>query len=324
MEKILVTGSAGYIGSVLVNQLLNKNYKVIGFDILNFGGESLLSVYNHTNFEFIKGDIRNKNDIEPVIDRVDAVVHLAAIVGDPACAKEPEVAEETNWTASKMLFDLCNNSKNVKRFIFASTCSNYGKMEGEDFLNEESPLNPVSLYAKLKVKFEKYIFQSSTRDDFIPTALRFSTVYGLSPRIRFDLTVNEFTRELAFERELVIFGKQFWRPYCHVEDLVRACILVLESDSEKVNHKVFGVGDTNENYQKKMLADELLKIFPHGKIKYVHKDEDPRDYRVDFSKIKNELGFSITKTVPDGMKEIATILNNNLLINPFDKKYQNI
>ena len=322
--KILVTGAAGYIGSVLTRQLLNKGYKVRGLDILNFGGESLIGVYNNPNFEFINGDVRKKEDLEKSIDGIDAVVHLAAIVGDPACSKQPEIAEETNWIASKMFFDMCNNSSNIKQFIFASTCSNYGKMEGDDFLNEESPLNPVSLYAKLKVKVEKYIFQSKTRNDFIPTVLRFSTVYGLSPRIRFDLTVNEFVRELAFDRELVIFGEQFWRPYCHVDDLARACILVLESNSEKVDNRIFGVGDTRENYQKKMLADELLKIYPQGKIKYIHKDEDPRDYRVDFSKIRNELNFNITKTVPISMREIANILNNELLLNPFDKKYQNI
>lgn len=324
MKKVSITGVAGYIGSVLTRQLLNKGYFVKGFDILNFGGESLLGIYNHPNFKFVKGDIRKTKDLEKAIDGVDTVVHLAAIVGDPACAKQPEIAEKINWVGSKKLFDLCNKSMNVKQFVFASTCSNYGKMKGYGFINEESPLNSVSLYAKLKVKFEKYILQSNTRNDFIPTALRFSTAYGLSPRIRFDLTINEFVRELAYDRELIIFGEQFWRPYCHVDDLARACILVLESKSEEVDHKVFGVGDTNENYKKKMLADELLKIYPRGKIKYVHKDEDPRDYRVDFSKIKNELDFKITKTVPDGMKEIANLLKDGLLKNPFDKKYQNI
>jgi nucleoside-diphosphate-sugar epimerase len=324
MKTVLVTGAAGYIGSVLVNQLLQRNYKVVGFDILNFGGESLLSVFNHPNFEFIKGDVRKQDDIEPILAQVDSVIHLAAIVGDPACSKEPIIAEQTNWKASKMLFDLCLEKPNVTRFIFASTCSNYGKMEGKDFLNEESQLNPVSLYAKLKVKFENYILNSKKRENFSPTALRFSTVYGLSPRIRFDLTVNEFTRELAFNKELVIFGEQFWRPYCHVEDLARACIVVLESKPEKVDCKVFGVGDSTQNYQKKMLADELLKIYPNGKIKYVHKNEDPRDYRVDFSKIKNELDFSISKTVPDGMNELYSLLKNGLILDPFDKKFQNI
>ena len=204
MKKVLVTGAAGYIGSVLVRQLLNRGYSVKGFDILNFGGESLIGVYNDPKFEFVRGDVRKKEDIFNVLEGIDAVVHLAAIVGDPACSKQPELANETNWVASKMLFDLAHENKNIKNFVFASTCSNYGKMEGEGFVNEESPLKPVSLYAELKVKFEKYLFESQTRKDFIPTALRFATVYGISPRMRFDLTVNEFIREMAADKELVI------------------------------------------------------------------------------------------------------------------------
>lgn len=324
MKKILVTGAAGYIGSVLVRQLLDKGYLVRGMDILNFGGESLVSIFNHPNFEFVKGDVRIEEDVERAIDGIYGIVHLAAIVGDPACAKEPEVAESTNWAGSKLIFDLSNKSENVKLFIFASTCSNYGKMEGDGFVNENSDLNPVSLYAQLKVKFEKHLLESEIRSDFAPTALRFSTVYGLSPRIRFDLTVNEFVREVAVGNELLIFGEQFWRPYCHVDDLARACVLVLESQVEKVKQNVFGVGDTQENYQKKMIADEILKVIPDAKIKYVKRDEDPRDYRVDFTKIKSELGFKITKTVPDGILEIKNILENQILPDPFSKNYQNI
>jgi len=324
IKKVLVTGAAGYIGSVLVRFLLEKGYSVVGLDALFFGGESLLGVYNHPTFKFIKGDVRNEEDIKSALAGVDAVVHLAAIVGDPACAKQPELANEINWTATKNLFDLSVESQNVKRFIFASTCSNYGKMEGDGFVNEESPLRPVSLYAELKVKFEKYLLESNTREDFIPTALRFSTVYGLSPRMRFDLTVNEFIREVAFGRELVIFGEQFWRPYCHVEDLALSCVKVLESPAEKVNHNVFNVGDTKENYQKKMIADEILKLVPDAKIKYVQKQEDPRDYRVDFTKIREQLGFRITKTVPQGLQEIYEILNYGLLTDPFSDKYKNV
>ncbi len=324
IKKVLVTGAAGYIGSVLVRFLLEKGYQVVGLDALFFGGESLLGVYNHPNFKFVRGDIRNESDFEELLNKVDSIIHLAAIVGDPACAKQPELANEINWTATKNLFDLASNSKNIKRFIFASTCSNYGKMEGDGYVNEESPLRPVSLYAELKVKFEKYLLESQTREDFIPTALRFSTVYGLSPRMRFDLTVNEFIREVAFGRELVIFGEQFWRPYCHVEDLALSCIKVLESPADKVNHNVFNVGDTKENYQKKMIAEEILKIVPDAKIKYVQKQEDPRDYRVDFTKIKNELGFTITKTVPQGLSEIYEILNYGLLTDPFSDKYKNV
>jgi nucleoside-diphosphate-sugar epimerase len=251
MNKILVTGAAGYIGSVLTKQLLKKQYSVVAYDSLLFGGESLVSAYTDKYFRFIKGDIRDKIKIETVLQEVDAIIHLAAIVGDPACAKQPILAAEVNWEATKILFDLSNNYKNIKRFIFASTCSNYGKMDHIGYLNENSPLKPISLYAELKVKFENYLLHSRTRKDFIVTSLRFATVYGISPRMRFDLTVNEFVREVALAKELQIYGEQFWRPYTHVEDLARSCITVLEAPQEKVNHNVYGVGDTNENYQKK-------------------------------------------------------------------------
>lgn len=320
---VAVTGAAGYIGSVLIRQLLSKGYQVVGIDSLNFGGESLIGVYNDPNFEFIKADIRELSQFDHFLGRVDAIVHLAAIVGDPACAKQPELATSINWEGAKNLLDACAASASVGRFIFASTCSNYGKMEGDAFITEDSPLNPISLYAELKVRFESYLLGQSYRDDFIPAALRFATVYGLSPRMRFDLTVNEFTRDAALGRELLIFGEQFWRPYCHVEDLARACIAVLETAPEKVNGKVFNVGATSENYQKKMLAEELQKLIPELVVRYVQKNEDPRDYRVSFDKIQNELGFSITKTVPEGMQEIIRILRDGILSDPDSSKYKN-
>jgi nucleoside-diphosphate-sugar epimerase len=324
MNKILVTGAAGYIGSVLTRQLLSKGYSVIAYDSLLFGGESLISVYNNPNLNFVKGDIRDRDKIESVVKESDAVLHLAAIVGDPACAKQPDLAKEVNWKSTKQLFDLSCSYANVKRFIFASTCSNYGKVENDEFVNEDSPLNPVSLYAELKVKFEKYLLESTTRDDFIVTSLRFATVYGISPRMRFDLTVNEFIREVAFEKELQIFGEQFWRPYTHVEDLARSCVMVLEASTEKVNHNVFGVGDTSENYQKKVIAEEILKIVPSANIKYVQKNEDPRDYRVDFSKIRNELGFSVVNTLPQCISAIYMFLKSGLLSDPYSQVYRNI
>jgi nucleoside-diphosphate-sugar epimerase len=323
-EKVLVTGAAGYIGSVLVRRLLEKGYSVRGFDNLTFGGESLIGVYNLPNFEFQKGDVRNCSDLSAALDGVQMVVHLAAIVGDPACSQQPELASEINWEASKKLFDQCRAKIDVNRFVFASTCSNYGKMPGNGYLNEDSPLRPVSLYAELKVKFENYMLGSKTRENFAPTALRFATVYGISPRLRFDLTVNEFTREVALGKELEIFGEQFWRPYCHVEDLARGCIHVLESEPSIVGYNVFGVGDTRENYQKAMIAEELLKVAPNATIRYIARSEDPRDYRVDFSKIKNELGFEITRTVPDGIREIFRILKDGIISDPYSKAYQNI
>lgn len=321
--RVLVTGVAGYIGSVLVNQLLSKGFDVLGVDCLMFGGDSIIGFYNHPRFSFVKADVRNIDSIKPLLHDVDAVVHLAAIVGDPACAKQPDLADSINWKGSKLILDTAHQEKKVKRFIFASTCSNYGKMEGDSFITEDSPLKPVSLYAELKVKFEKYLLGGEYRDDFCPTALRFATVYGLSPRLRFDLTVNEFTRDVALGKELLIFGEQFWRPYCHVEDLARGCIAVLEADPVKVRKNVFNVGDTNENYQKRMLAEELQKLIPDMAVSYVQKNEDPRDYRVAFEKIRSMLNFKITKTVPDGMKEIIQILKDGIISDPYNQKYRN-
>ncbi len=323
MKKILVTGGAGYIGSVLVRQLLKKGYNVRVIDSLKWGGESLYEVMTNENFEFFKGDIRNTEDIKVALKGVNSVIHLAAIVGDPACSKFSEEAKQTNWNASVNLFEECEKAK-VERFVFASTCSNYGKMkDSDDFVKENSELNPVSLYAELKVKFENYLLNEKNNSKICSTALRFSTVYGFSSRMRFDLTVNEFTRNMVIENFQEIWGKQFWRPYAHVDDLCRASILVLESQKDKVKSQVFGVGDTKENYQKGMIIREINKLVD-GEIKYVAKNEDPRDYRVDFSKIKDELGFSISKTVPDGIREIKKIVESEIISDCYSSKFKNI
>lgn len=322
--KVLVTGGAGYIGSVLVRQLLNKGYDVRAFDSLKFGGDALYDVMQHPRFEFMKGDVRNAEDVAKAIDGVDAIAHLAAIVGDPACKKFSEEANQTNWDGSVALFEAAEKA-GIKRFVFASTCSNYGKMPDPDsFVVETSELNPVSLYAELKVKFEKFLIEDRKDSNMCSTALRFSTVYGFSPRIRFDLTVNEFTRNAAVHGEQEIWGPQFWRPYCHVDDLARAVVLVLESDEAKVRANVFNVGSTEENYNKGMIIEEVCKVVPNVKVNYVDSSEDPRDYRVNFDKIKNELGFTITKTVPDGVKEIYTLLRTGIVTDPFAQKFRNI
>jgi len=322
--KVLVTGGAGYIGSVLVRQLLDKGYNVRALDNLNFGGDALIDVMLNHNFEFMKGDVRNADDVKLALEGVDAIAHLAAIVGDPACKKYSDDANTTNWDGSVALFNAAE-AAGVKRFVFASTCSNYGKMADPDsFVTETSELNPVSLYAELKVKFEKYLLEDNKNSNMCSTALRFSTVYGFSPRIRFDLTVNEFTRNAAVNGEQPIWGAQFWRPYCHVDDLARAVVLVIESPEEKVRANVFNVGSTEENYNKGMIIEEVCKIVPNVKVDYVELNEDPRDYRVNFDKIKNELGYTITKTVPDGVKEIYTLLKTGIVTDSFAQKFRNI
>ena len=322
--KVLVTGGAGYIGSVLVRQLLNKGYQVRAFDSLKFGGDALIDVMLNPDFEFMLGDVRNADDVKKALEGIDGIAHLAAIVGDPACKKYSDEANETNWAASVALFEAAEKA-GVKRFVFASTCSNYGKMsDPNSFVTETSELNPVSLYAELKVKFEKYLLEQKKDSKICSTALRFSTVYGFSPRIRFDLTVNEFTRNATIYGEQEIWGAQFWRPYCHVDDLARAVVLVLESPEEKVRANVFNVGTTEENYNKGMIIEEVCKVVPNVKVNYVDMNEDPRDYRVNFDKIKNELGYTITKKVPEGIKEIYTLLKTGIVTDSFAQKFRNI
>ncbi|MBT4952228.1 MAG: NAD(P)-dependent oxidoreductase [Pelagibacteraceae bacterium] len=326
MKNILITGGAGYVGSGLLRELLLKGYNVTCVDNLLFGEESLLDIQHNKNFTFYKCDINNSKKLDEIFlkNNFDGVIHLAAIVGDPACKLYSDLAIKTNLDSSKWLLERSKIAK-VSKFIFASTCSNYGKMDDpEAYVDENSKLAPVSLYAELKVKFEKYMLSENQKiDGFFPTSLRFSTVYGLSPRMRFDLTVNEFTKDLVLGKELIIFGEQFWRPYCHVKDFSNAFITVLDSPNEKVAYKVFNVGDTKENYTKKMIVNEIVKILPNSKITYVIKNDDPRDYRVNCDKIKNELGFKISMTVPDGIREIKRVIEKNLIKDPENQKYYN-
>ena len=322
MKRVLVTGGAGYIGSVLSRQLLQRGYRVRVLDSLVFGGEPIVDLLSDPNFEFVKDDIKTVD--ATVMSEVDAVAHLAAIVGDPACAKEPELAKSTNLEGSKHLYHLAE-ANGVGRFVFASTCSNYGKMsDPNSFVTEESALAPVSLYAETKVGVEQVLLGQPPSNACKATCLRFSTVYGLSPRVRFDLTVNEFTKELALGRELVIFGEQFWRPYCHVVDLARSVVAILEAAEEKVAFNVFNVGDTEENYTKKMLVNGISEQIENCRIKYVQKDEDPRDYRVNFDKIRDAIGFKITKKVADGIREIHEAIANGFFVDADNSKYRNV
>ena len=323
-ETILVTGGAGYIGSVLCRLLLRSGYRVRVLDRLMYGGDPLVELMETEGFEFQKGDVREEKDVKEALKGVDRVAHLAAIVGDPACAANPELARSTNEDGTKLLYREAEKA-GAKQFVFASTCSNYGKTSDPDaYVDENAPLNPVSLYAENKVAIERFLMDQDQQNICKPTCLRFATVYGLSPRIRFDLTVNEFTKELALGRKLVVFGEQFWRPYCHVIDLARSIPSVFEAQEENVSFDVFNVGDTEENYQKQMIVDEMVKAIPESEIEYVQKDEDPRDYKVDFSKIKDRLGFRISKTVPEGIHAIKRVIEDGMISDPDANAYRNV
>jgi len=319
-DTVLVTGGAGYIGSMLTRDLLRRGHRVVAADALLFGGESLLDLLSHPSFTFSKTDITDHAQLEELFaaHHFDAVVHLASIVGDPACKAQPDLAERTIWHGSRDLFELCEQS-GVGRFVFASTCSNYGKMEAQATLDEDAPLRPVSLYAELKVQFERYLLERSTNVDF--TLLRFATVYGLSLRPRFDLTINEFVRDALLKGELEIYGPQFWRPYCHVSDIARAVVFVLEAERELVARRTFNVGSNDENYQKSTIAEEVGKQIP-VKVTNVERTEDPRDYRVNFDRI-SALGFEPRMRLADGIAEIAGAVGTGLIADPYAQRYRN-
>jgi nucleoside-diphosphate-sugar epimerase len=321
--NILITGGAGYIGSTLTPLLLAAGHRVRVLDHLVHGGESLLGVWCDPGFEFIRGDIRDRTTVQTAVLGQDAVVHLAAVVGDPACAREPDLARATNLDASLALIEESQHA-GVGRFIFASTCSNYGKMKNANqYVDEDSELSPVSLYAETKVAVEQTLLGDQHNHSWCPTPLRFSTVYGVSPRMRFDLTVNEFTMEMLTKKHLKVFGEQFWRPYIHVWDVARAIQLVLDSPAATVGGRVFNVGATNQNFQKQQLVELIRPYAPDALVEFVYKAEDPRDYRVSFARITNQLGFKTTRTVAQGIGEVARLVQENVVGNFGDGKYRN-
>lgn len=321
--KILVTGGAGYIGSTLVPVLLADGHHVRVLDSLMFGGDSLLGVWSHPEFEFIRGDIADPSARSTAVSGMDAVVHLAAVVGDPACSRQPDLARKVNLDSSLALIDESRSAR-VGRFIFASTCSNYGRMKDPNCLvDENSELSPVSLYAETKVAVEKALLASHPQENWCPTPMRFATIFGVSPRMRFDLTVNEFTMEMLTKKHLKVFGEQFWRPYVHARDAARAIELVLKSPTEKVAGSVFNVGATDQNFQKKQLVEMIGAHAPDAVVDYVHKQEDPRDYRVSFTRICEQLDFRITRTVSQGIEEVAHLVRSGIITNFADARYRN-
>ena len=319
--KVFITGVAGYIGSVLAQMLLAGGHEIIGIDkLIHGGGMSLLHLAPMDGFTFIKGDVYDVGEYEKYIDGDTYLVHLAAIVGEPASRKYPEETRKTNLEATRKIFDLALK-KNVKKLIFVSTCSNYGKVKEGEYATEDHPLNPLSLYAETKVEMERFLIEE-VKDAINWTILRFATVYGLSPRMRFDLTVNHFTKDAFFHGYLDVFLPYSSRPYVHVRDAARAVILAMQKAESQ--NDVFNVGDTSENYRKIDIVEEVKKVVPSLKVEFVEKGSDPRDYRVSFEKIKRKLGYTITRRVPDGVREVYSAVSQGWFKNPDDRFYRNI
>jgi nucleoside-diphosphate-sugar epimerase len=307
-RRILIVGGAGYIGSVLARTLIDSGYRVRVLDALLYDNIGALdSLQSESRFEFIHGDMTDQATTDEALRGVSDVVLLAALVGDPACKQDPERTIQINDTGTINLIEQLAG-KDIKRLVFMSTCSNYGLRETDQEADEEAELNPQSLYAEIKVKVERHLLGSAERFDFAPTVLRCATAYGLSPRMRFDLTINEFTRELALGQELLVYDADTWRPYCHVLDISQAIRLVLESELSLVERKVFNVGSLGENYTKRMVVELVQEHLPLAKIRYREGQVDPRNYRVDFSRIADRLGFQATIRLTDFVAELIAAI----------------
>ena len=327
-HHVLITGGAGYIGSLLTSELLRANYRVTVLDSLLFGGEAIVPFLHHPNFHFIKADVTEPRAIRDAVKRdwqtPNAVVHLAAIVGFPACqAVGKQVSWKYNFDSTKIVFEQAADL-GVERFVFASTYSNYGLSEDGKPVTEESPLNPQSLYAETKIASEEYLL-SQKDAACAPLVFRFATLYGLSPRTRFDLIVNQFVLEAFTKRELIIYQRGYSRSFVHIRDVVRGVIMGLEAEQSKIRGQVFNLGTENGNYTKNEIVNLVLKRMPEVVVLY--KDMsfggDMRDITVSFEKIKRVLGFNTTLIVDDGVREVLFALKTGLIKNPTDDKYRN-
>jgi nucleoside-diphosphate-sugar epimerase len=327
-RHVLITGGAGYIGSLLTSELLRTNHRVTVLDMLLFGGESLVPFLHHPNFHFVKADVTEPRAIRDSVrgewKKPDAIVHLAAIVGFPACqAVGRQVAWRYNVEATKLVFGQAADL-GVRRFAFGSTYSNYGLSPDGHPVTEESLLNPQSLYAETKIAAEEYLL--SQKDAVCaPLSFRFATLYGISPRTRFDLIVNQFVLDAYFKRQLLIYQRGYSRSFVHVQDVVRGILMGLEADEKKIRGEVFNLGTDDGNYTKDEIVNLVLKRLPETIVEY--KDMsfggDMRDITVSFAKIKKVLGFDTTLTVDDGIREVLHALKTGLIRNPMDERYRN-
>lgn len=311
--KVLVTGGAGYIGSHIVEQLLDNGHDVRVLDSFLFGSEALEPFENHPNLDIQEGDIRHIEDLSYALENREAVIHMAGIVGDPACGVNEQATRSVNIESTKALIEVCK-VHDIERLIFASTCSVYGASELME-LNEGSVLNPLSLYAESKIDAEEIILQSthdkfSDPNDITPTILRLGTIFGWSRRMRFDLVVNLLTAKAVLEDDIPVFGGEQYRPLVHCADAASAFVKVLEADEETVDREIFNVGDNDLNYQIKEVGRIVEENVPEAEVRFVEHKEDDRTYRVSFDKINYNLGWETEYDIADGVQEIQEWMKN--------------
>jgi nucleoside-diphosphate-sugar epimerase len=304
MNNILLIGGAGYVGTVITSHFLKLGYKVRALDSFVYKNQESIQAYlGDENYEFIAGDLGDMEVLAKAAQGFHNVVILGGLVGDPITKKYPEASNEINDIGVKACIDFFDD-KRLNRLIFISTCSNYGLIKEDELADENFELNPLSLYSKSKVAAELHLMSKKGKVQYTGTVLRFATAFGLSPRMRFDLSVSEFVRDLYFGEELQVFDEHTWRPYCHVRDFARLIDLVINADSEKVYFEVFNAGGEVNNFTKKMIVDTIAAYIPEAQIKFGANGSDPRNYKVSFKKVKDILGFEPKYTVKDGIEEL--------------------
>lgn len=319
--KVLIIGGAGYVGAPLTYKTWGDGHDVTVLDLLLFGGESLLPLEGQSRFKLVAGDLRDEETLDEVMPDHDAVIVLGAIVGEPASNRDPEATYTTNQLGSEKVRDAAIRH-GVGRLIFLSTCSNYGVSGIAGPVTEDAPLMPISPYSETKVAAEKLLLVSKS-DRFHPTILRLSTAFGLSPRMRFDLLVSDFTLAAFKDKKIVIYGEQFWRPFVHVNDIADAILLVLESDLDLVSGEVFNVGRNSNNTKKISLGESVQAALPETVIELVERNEDPRSYEVDFTKIEQRLGFEAHWSIDAGIRELVVALQRGVFREPTLDRYRN-
>jgi nucleoside-diphosphate-sugar epimerase len=302
VRDVLVIGGGGYIGSALLPKLLDQGLNVKLLDLGLFGPDPIRKVLTHPRLKYIQGDFRQVDIVVEAMQDTDAVVHLGGIVGDPACAVNESLTVDLNVVSTRMIAEAAK-AVGVQRFIFASTCSVYGASAADSFLSEESPLSPVSLYARSKIASEKVI-RSMGQDDFAPVILRFGTIYGLSGRTRFDLVVNLLTAMAIADKKITVYGGDQWRPFVHVEDAATAVLKALQAPLEAVAWQTLNVGSTAENYRILDVGKLVKAAVPDAQLLECVDNADKRNYRVSFDKIEKVLDFHPEWTVSKGIQQV--------------------
>jgi nucleoside-diphosphate-sugar epimerase len=312
-RRVLIVGGAGYIGGSLTQHLLAHGARVRNLDsLLYHHGAAILGFLSHPRYEFIHGDMGSRRAVELALKGVTDVVILAGMVGDPITKSFPTEADKINDASVRTCIDAMDG-RGLNKVIFVSTCSNYGILGQGEVATEDFELRPISLYAKSKVAAEQYLLSHKCCVDYSPTILRFATAFGLAPRVRFDLTVNEFTRELFLNNELLVFDAHTWRPYCHVSDFARLIARVLEYPVADVRSQVFNAGGDINNHTKQNIVDLILERLPNRRVTYRGKGDDLRNYRVSFEKVRTRLHFTPRVTVAGGIDEIIWALSAHML-----------